>query len=127
MDANGAGARSDEVGSGGAESGHLVIVVPADLAADGTVDLDLTAGPIFFGEPALPEQVDESIVQKELSRAMASGLGGPTAAQVASVMQEPVRLPALGELHAYAANLIETYSPMEVDLIRGLRAPRIAR
>lgn len=121
-----AGAQTAERINVGAESGYLVIVVPAPLAADGSVDLDLGAGPIFFGEPALPEQVDAQAVQRELARAVARGLTAPTESQIASVMHELVRLPDLGELHAWASNLVETYSPQEVDLVAGLRVPRIS-
>jgi len=120
-----AGAQTAEKINTGSESGHLVVVVPAPLAADGSVDLDLGATPIFFGEPALPEQVTAEIVQSELDRAVARGLGGSSASQIASAMQDMVSFPDHGELHAFAASLIEAYSPQEVDLIAGLRAPRL--
>jgi len=121
-----AGAQTAEKINVGADSGHLVIVVPADLAADGSVDLDLGTTPIFFGDPALPEQVTAEIVQSEFDRAVARGLGGPSASQIAAAMQPMVSFPDQGELHFYASNLIEAYSPQEVDLVAGLRAPRIS-
>jgi hypothetical protein len=120
------GAQTAEKINTGEHSGHLVIVVPAPLAADGSVDLDLGTTPIFFGEPALPEQITASIAQSELDRAVARGLGGASASEIAGAMQEMVALPDHGELHAYASNLVEAYSPQEVDLIAGLRAPRIS-
>jgi hypothetical protein len=120
------GAETAEKINTGSDSGHLVIVVPASLAADGSVDLDLGAAPIFFGEPALPEQVTAEIARSELDRAVAGGLGAPSASRIAAAMQAMVSFPDHGELHFYASNLIEAYSPQEVDLIAGLRAPRIS-
>jgi hypothetical protein len=111
----------------GTGSGRLVIVVPAALAADGSIDLDLTSGPIFFGEPALPEQIDSRAAQIELDRALARGLSAPSARQLLGVMHDRVSFPDQGELHAYAASLVETWSPQEVDLVAGLRAQRITR
>ncbi|MHC4846606.1 MAG: hypothetical protein ACYTCU_10660 [Planctomycetota bacterium] len=110
----------------GEHSGHLVVIVPADLAADGSVDLDLADTPIFFGEPALPEQVTAEIARSELDRALARGLGGAGATEIAAATQDMVRLPDHGDLHYFASSLIEAYSPQEVDLIAGLRVPRIS-
>lgn len=52
------------------ELGRVVAVVP------GEVDLETT--PIFFGSPALPEQVDAKQGAVELSRAVASGVRAAT-------------------------------------------------
>jgi hypothetical protein len=111
----------------GDESGRLVVIVPAPLDAAGNVQLDLAAAPIFFGAPGLPEQVDAAKIQVELEAALARGLVAPPRAAVASVMQPQVRFSDDWELRVWSSDLIEAWSPQEVDLVAGLRAPRIGR
>jgi hypothetical protein len=111
----------------GHESGHLVVIVPAPVDARGRVALDLTTTPIFFGAPALPEQVDAATVAKELAAARARGIAPPTAQVVAAATQSQVRFHDDYDVHVWAADLIEAWSPMEVDLVSGLRAPRLGK
>lgn len=102
----------------GADSGHLVAIVP-DL------DLDLANAPVFFGDPALPEDVTRADARAQLAAARAAGVPAqPDAAARASVEQV---FPDLYELHWFASTLIEQYAPTEDDLILGLRAPRVGR
>jgi hypothetical protein len=63
--------------SHGAASGRVVAVVPGEVA--------LAEVPVFFGSPALPEQVDEELARAELSRARAGGVSsvGPGEARAA--------------------------------------------
>jgi hypothetical protein len=109
----------------GARSGHVVAVVPAPLDARGRVQLDLTQTPIFFGEPMLPEQVDADRAAQELASALAAGIAPPSADAVAAALAAPVRFGDREALQSHATDLIETWSPDEVDLIAGMRAPRI--
>jgi hypothetical protein len=111
----------------GHESGFLVVIVPAQRDAMGRVDLDLTSAAIFFDQPALPENIDAVAVQAALARAQDAGVGLLDPDTVASVTQEQVQFVDLGDVHAHAADLVEAWSPLEVDLISGLRAPRLPR
>ena len=52
--------------SHGATSGRVVAVVPGEV--------DLAEVPVFFGSPALPEQVDDDVARTELARAQAAGV-----------------------------------------------------
>jgi len=104
----------------GYPSGQLVGIVP------GMTLEELADAPIFFGQPALPESVDAAHIQAELDAAVTSGLTGVGAERVAAATAaDPIGALDLGDLHFQASFLIEKYSPGEVDLISGLRAPRI--
>jgi len=111
----------------GHESGFLVALVPAPRDTRGEVDLDLAAVSIFFDLPALPETIDAAAAQAALSRARQAGIAPPAPDKVAAVTVEQVHFSDLGDVHAHAADLIEAWSPLEVDLIAGLRAPRLPR
>jgi hypothetical protein len=111
----------------GYDSGYLVVLIPADLDAEGAVDLDLSKTPIFFGDPELPERVKAKDARAQQARALEEGVQAPSTAVVETAMQRQVRFADDWELHVWAANLIEAYSPQEVDLVSGLRAPRVGR
>jgi len=111
----------------GHESGYLVALLPAGRNAQGTVDLDLSKLPIYFDLPALPESIDGPAAQAALSRAVAAGVTAQPAVDLAAVTAEQVSFVDVGDVHAHAADLIESWSPQEVDLINGLRAPRLPR
>ena len=101
----------------GDQSGHVICLVPGDF--------DLTQAPIFFGPPALPEEQDAALIDASVSAALARGAGPLPAASVESAMRAPVHARDYDRLLFLATDLIEQYSPQEVDLIRGLRAPLI--
>ncbi|MFT7463142.1 MAG: hypothetical protein ACI9EF_001484 [Pseudohongiellaceae bacterium] len=111
----------------GYDSGYLVAVLPAARNAQGGVDLDLSTLPIFFDLPGLPEAVDAAAAQAALGRAQAAGIGPSSAEAIAAVTVDQVSFRDMGDVHAHAADLIEAWSPLEVDLISGLRAPRLPR
>jgi len=110
--------------------GQLVVLVPAPLDAQGRVAFDPWKTPIFLGTPAFPEEVDAARVRLELARARRLGLGPPrrpkatAAARALARSPAPLRLPDRDALELELANLIERYSPAEVDLVRGMRVPR---
>lgn len=119
------GAETAEPINGGETSGHVVALVPAPLRRDGTPDLDLTTTPIFFGAADLPERITQAMARAELERAMTGGAVAPSADAVAAAMRPVVHFPDDFELRIQAADFIEVYAPDEVDLVRGLRVPRI--
>jgi hypothetical protein len=104
----------------GYPSGQLVGIVP------GMTLEELADAPIFFGQPALPESVGAAHIAAELDAARASGLTGPGAERVAIASADgPIGALDLSDLRFQASFLIEKYSPTEVDLVSGLRAPRV--
>ncbi|MFO0828194.1 MAG: hypothetical protein U0572_08590 [Phycisphaerales bacterium] len=58
----------------GYASGMLVAIVPAPKKADGTVDLDLSKTPIYFGQPDLPETIDQARAEAQRRFAEQSGI-----------------------------------------------------
>jgi hypothetical protein len=96
-------------------SGHVVALVPGDF--------DLAQAPAFFGPPALPEEQDAARIDAALEAAVAAGVAPWPAPVLEAAAREPVHLPDYDRLLRLAADLIEEYSPQEVDLIRGLRVP----
>jgi hypothetical protein len=108
-------------------SGMLVAIVPAGLDRAGRVDLDLSATPIFFGAPALPEQIDAAAAQRELGFARTAGIAAPSAATVSAALKPAVAFDDDWQLHLHAADLVERWSPLEADVVSGLRAPRVGK
>jgi len=102
-------------------SGHLVCLVPAPLAADGTVALDLAATPIWFGAPDLPERIDESKLRRAYDDALASGVKAPGGSLPPQAPDQVVYLRDRNQLDLVIADLIEKFSPLETDLVDGLR------
>ena len=121
------GAQTAERVNAGHDSGHVIAIVPAPLDASGQVALDLSTAPIFFGEPALPEQVTAEIAATELAAAQARGIQPPTPAQVAQALQPQVPFHDAYDVRVYAADLIEAWSPTEADLVAGIRVPRVGK
>jgi hypothetical protein len=109
----------------GATTGNLVVLVPAPRGAGGTVALDPWSVPIWFGPPELPERIDAVAIQRELAAARRSGVG-PASAAIPRRAQSPattIYAQDRADLDFFVADLIETYSADEVDLVRGLRVP----
>ena len=121
------GAQTAEKLNTGYPSGQLVVLVPAPRGADGMPQLDLANAPIFFGEPALPETIDGARAVAELATARAKGVGDESADVVSTRTHELVDFVDDGDLRIWTSDVIERFSPDEVDLISGLRAPRLRR
>jgi hypothetical protein len=105
---------------------HVVALVPAERDPRGRLDLDLSRTPIWFGTPALPEEVDEQQILAEYALARTQGLQPPTPAAIRSALSKgggTVFLPDYHALQQHATALIGRYSPGERDLIDGLLAP----
>ena len=107
----------------GEKSGHIVAIVP------GPVDkLDLTKTPIWFGTPALPEQVNTAQIAAENAQATKAGIAPFSKEVVGRALKNGgarLRVADYGELRRQLAGVIEQYSPQESDLINGLRVPRV--
>lgn len=109
----------------GEHSGHVVAILPSPRDGDRPL-VDLGATVFAHGAPALPESLDAAAVEAGF-RAAAQGLSAPDEATLRAVVQPTVTFADLADVQAHAADLIERWSPQEVDLISGLRAPRLTR
>ena len=94
-------------------SGRVVVAV------EGPLDLD--SAPIYFGEPALPERLSAADRAGQLALAESRGA---TPLEPRTVAPEVVLADGV-ELGRYASYLVEAHSPLEVDVVSGLRAERI--
>ena len=111
----------------GGGTGNLVALVPAPLDAQGQVVFDLESTPIWFGTPDLPERIDARIIRSERRQAEARGLGAArlsTRAKAFRPVNDAVYAADRDELDLTIADLIEFYSPAEVDRVELLRLPR---
>ena len=94
------------------------MIVPGDFL--------LTDTPIFFGDPALPEELGQREIDLALAKAVAAGVKPPTMAEVAAAIH-PAALRAADhyQLRQKAVDLVAKHSPQETDFIRGERLPLI--
>ena len=111
------GAQTAERINVGYESGHVVAIVPGDFF--------LVDALIFFGDPALPEEIDTAHCERQLAAAQADGAVAPTTDQVTAAMHEPLRLADAVALRNAAIDLVEVHAPDEQDLIQGSRVPLV--
>lgn len=103
----------------GSPSGMLVAIVPGQP--------DLTSTPIYFGDLALPETIDQDEAEHQLAEALAAGVQPASATQVDVATRDPMWFADDHELLEFASYLVEEFAPDEVDLITSLRAPLITR
>ena len=96
-----------------APSGRLVALVPGAF--------DPARDPVFFAEPALPEETTAAQTRARLARARGAGVRPLPAGRIFATR----RVKDLYALRLLAADLVERVSPAEADLVRGWRAPRI--
>ncbi len=97
----------------GEYSGRRVVIVPGDLPSAQT--------PVFFGAPELPERVTLAEAARQLDLALEAG-----ARPVGAIAMPEAKVFADGtELRRFGADLIERFSPDEVDVISGFRAKRL--
>ena len=90
------------------------------------IEADRVTSLIFFGPPALPEELGKDDMLKEVAKAKDAGVKAPTADHVATVLTPDVlRVPGKYELELKAIDLVEKYSPQEKDLISGFRVPLV--
>lgn len=109
---------------------HVVALVPIERDPGGRLDVDLARTPIWFGTPALPEQVDGERILEEYALARAQGVVPVSRDEIRNARRlggGTLYLPDYLALQQYAAPLIERYSPGERDLIDGLLVPPAAQ
>jgi hypothetical protein len=91
----------------------MVVLVPAPLAEDGRVALDLDTAPIWFGSLELPERVDAARIAGERELARGRGLGPATRqphVRVRFAADEAVRVRSRAELEPYLQDLTARFA-----------------
>ncbi len=104
----------------GYPSGKVVAIVP------GTVNL--ASAPIWFGEPALPEQVTSAMVGSQLTMATEAGIRPFTSETAGMALQaggNEFKAANYDALRRHAADLILQYAGGEEDLAVGIQAPHV--
>ena len=117
------GAQTAERINWGAGSQRVVALVPAPLGEDGGPSLDLAQSRIFYGRPALPEEVDGAMIREELERARVQGIGFQPVDAAIEAGGGLIRFADRTALVRHAATLVLEHSPAEGDLARGLLVP----
>jgi hypothetical protein len=111
------GAQTAERINAGDLSGRVVAVVPGDFLLEDT--------PIFFGSPALPEEVDAAHIDREVRAAVDAGRRASSIDDVVRALAYPLHLRDQYELRMAAIDLVERFSPQERGLIESSRLPRL--
>ena len=110
----------------GYPSGHLVVLVPDLVTADGPLPVDLMESPIWFGAPDLPEQVDAERIEEELAAARRRNVPAIPSQELENALVaggEVARAQDRALLDFYLADLIKLHSPEETELAEGLQIP----
>lgn len=112
--------------------GHLaarcIVIVPDSPDGRGWPATDLDQQVAWFGDRALPEQVDESAVRAERDSADAAGILPFSKAEVAAALARGGQSLALhdrSELQVEAAHWVLQFAPAESEFARGLLAPPV--
>jgi len=106
----------------GYPSGKVVAIVP------GTVNL--SSAPIWFGDPALPEQVTSAIIASQLASATEAGIrpfAADTAGMAVQSGGDELQLANYDALRRRAAELIQQYAAGEEELAVGILAPQVQK
>lgn len=110
----------------GHPSGRVVAIVPAPRGADGWPALDLESAAMWFGEPALPEQIGAAELSRAIERAAADGVRPLGGARVRAALENSggkLELEDKTALERFAAELVLRYAPGEEDLAQGILVP----
>jgi hypothetical protein len=112
----------------GHQSGRVVAIVPSALGKDNEPELKLAESLMWFGNPGLPEQVDEGQVESSRVAATRHGIKPFDSESIALAREARALIQAENReaLRNVAADLIATYSPQEAELIESIRAEAAA-
>ncbi|MFH1469926.1 MAG: hypothetical protein ABIO70_36415 [Pseudomonadota bacterium] len=102
----------------GYPTGHLLVMIPGKP--------DLSAEPVYFGHPGLPERLDADDGLRALAEARAAGIVAFSAEQVRAAQAAGGSALALRDARALdlaIASWIEAWAPEEAHRAEGLRAP----
>jgi hypothetical protein len=107
----------------GYESGHLIVIVPADLEK-----FELDKARIWFGAPALPEQVDKTQITNEAARATTAGVAPRGEEEITRATEaggDTLEVADYTTLRRSLVDLVQKYAPDEDDLVRQLTVPLV--
>jgi hypothetical protein len=107
----------------GSTSGRLVVIVPAPVKADGSIDLDLSQAPIWFGEPGLPEQVDAVVIKQQRDIAARNKIAPRPDAEIREARSRGGRVAQFADKNALLrslAGVVREFAPDEAELATGL-------
>ncbi len=97
-------------------SGRVIGIIPGDVFLE-----DL---PIWFGEPALPEQLTADDIEKQFNAARDAGITALPKAAIVAVTDEFVRSENLSAyLREHGADVVLRYAPQEESLAKSWRLP----
>jgi len=112
------GSRTAERVNIGHRSGRVIAIVPGHI--------DLSAMPIWFGTPELPERVDGNMIRAEKAQANAAGIEPFEADKVKAALArggEMLKAADRDSLRPHIAALLLQYSPVEKELIDAFNVP----
>ena len=98
----------------GDKCGRVIAVVPSEPGNDGFPALDLASAKVWFGMPALPEQIDAAALEQAFAEA--TGATPFSEAEIAEARAHggnPIVFQTREELDAQAARLIAEHCPEE--------------
>jgi hypothetical protein len=98
----------------GWKCGRVVAIVPGEAGGDGFPVLDLSGAKVWFGAPALPEQIDQAALEQAFAEA--AGATPFSEAEIAEARAHggsPIRFQKREELDEQAARLIAEHCPDE--------------
>jgi hypothetical protein len=97
-------------------SGYVIGIIPGEI--------DLTAEPIWFGRPQLPERVTPEVIKEQRALADSAGIKPFSPDKIDAVRRAPIEAGDLAELlRGLAADLVLNYAPDEKDLAVTWRLP----
>jgi len=109
----------------GYDSGHVIAIVASEVDDAGQLTLDLSQQMIWFGTPALPEQITATDIEDEHTLAQAAGIKPMPKGQMDQALKNGGVQLTLADKHALlkeAAPLVERYAPTEnhiADVLAG--------
>jgi hypothetical protein len=116
----------------GYASQMVVAIVPSAVKDDGSLALDLAAEPIYFGQPMLPETVDQATAEGQRDFALRSGIAPLGAAKAAAAVAKagadaakPIVLADREALDKVAGGLVRIHAVDEsqrADELEGIAA-----
>jgi hypothetical protein len=106
----------------GYPSGVVVAIVPGDV--------NLGSSPVWFGDPALPEQVTTTIIGAQRYQAVEAGIGSFGTDTVDAALRagdQTLKAADYDALRRRAAELVRQYASGEEDLADGIMAPPVKK
>ncbi|MBL9148343.1 MAG: hypothetical protein JNM94_06580 [Phycisphaerae bacterium] len=122
------GSQTAEHMNDGYASGTLVAIVPATRKADGSVDLDLEAQPIWFAAPELPEAVDAAWIATQRTIADRSSIAPAAKGVVQAAATRGGTTLTLADrdaLDKVVGALVRTYAPDETERADALEGKNV--